>query len=253
MFAALAVWTVTLVLALALSVLLVLALWRVQSVRRRDTMWATLMSKTPWTDAPFDPSSLSTLPEPARRFLAFAIPAGSPLRTVAVVVTRTGSGLAHSIVAAPHGWLRRGYDAAFSEVTGFCGAERLDGRWWRKIMPVNRQPISHAAMVERAVLETVLWTPTILCRPDATWTRLGDDRVRLTLRFGNEACDLELSVSGSGALEAIASVDGRLIAVPSEFKDISGLRLPTRAQFGNEILHLDRIRFVPPYRGHSHT
>src|SRR6218665_2389457 len=108
---------------------------KVLAVRQRDAAWAALMSKTPWFDETLDSDTLAALPPPARRFLHYAIPPAAPLRTVAIVAT-TGAICeeAHTIIAAPHGWLRRRYAGWTSEAIGFYGEKRLGQRWGGKLV-----------------------------------------------------------------------------------------------------------------------
>jgi hypothetical protein len=243
-------WTAAIVgCAVVLAMALTLLAAKVQAVRQRDAAWASLMSKTPWTDAPLDDDALAALPDPAQRFLRYAIPGDTPLRTVAVVATTSAAGAeAYTIIAAPHGWIRRSYAGLVSKVSGFSGLERLEQRWWGKLVPLTVRP---ADMAERAAIETVLWVPIALCGSGVTWAGVDTHTTQLTVNWTDQTIVLTLQIAENGKLAAIKGTRHR--AVPRDFAVHGGLRVPTVVQIDDETITLRHIRLVPPYKGHSHA
>jgi hypothetical protein len=249
-------WVLVVILALFALALTILAWRRVGAVRARDTVWTTLMSKTPFELEPFDARMLDALPEPARRHLTFALGSSTALHPVVVVETSSSAPeaeQAHTIMAAPFGWLSRRYGRGFSSEVGIFEAERFSRRWWGRVFPAPSRDGDD--LLARAALETALWAPA--CLRDARWTPLGDDTVRLHLTLAGHDCAVDFDVSPSGALTRLTADTAGLVALPGKPAANHGLMLPHEVRFegpsGTETVSLVGLRLVPAYRGHSHT
>lgn len=249
-------WVVLVIIAVLGLALAILAWRRVGAVRERDTVWTTLMSKTPFELEPFDARTLDALPEPARRHLRFALGSSTALHPVVVVETSSSEPetvQTHTIMAAPFGWLSRRYGRGFSSEVGFFDAERLARRWWGRVFPLP--PRAGHDPLARAAMETALWAPA--CLRDARWTQQEDDMVRLHLTLAGQDCAIDLEVAPSGALQRLSAETAGLAAFPGQPTANHGLMLPRDVRFegpsGTETVRLMGMRLVPAYRGHSHT
>ncbi len=183
-----------------------------------DAARASLAAPRSERDHVFDPSSLDGLPDPARRMLGRAIPAGAPLAT-AIELTMSGAirlgprwfpFTADQILRAGVGFVWRsttgGRFVRFTgaDVLGPDGAEvafRFHGR-----VPVVRAsgPDVDRSARGRLAAETVAWVPQALTpQLGARWAALDDQRAIVTIDADGQATDVEVTVDDEGRLRAL--------------------------------------------------
>jgi hypothetical protein len=262
-----------LAVAVLLAALAVLVGRRLVAIYRRDRAWAALADKRQWVDRPFDPGLLHGLPAAARRYFCFALHPGTPVRGIAVLATehhRAGSPRpvrAHAIVAAPHGFLRRGYRGApplpVSLTEGLVETGVLAESWLLRLVPWRRGMTPGAdAAFERLAIEAALWTPAALLAPAWRWQAVSDDVARIAIEAGGFSATIELTVDAEGRLRAVRGIGkGALAAQPATYVEQSGQRLPGLVEMlfagascrGSERIKLMDIRFLEPWMGGSHN
>ena len=247
-----------------------LAVWRKLDHRADRREMARLVAMQPADPQRFSPDLVAHLPEPARRFLTFAILEGTPLYTVARLEMEGQFGMgdksapgympmrAVQVLAAPYGFV-------WSMSAG-QGAMRMAGSdsggwtrfWLWGLVPVARfggTPDHTRSAFGRYVAEAVFWSPAaILPGPNVTWEHVSENVARVTLRHG----DLEQAV------DVTVAADGRPINVSfqrwsdanpdkvhrlqpfggylSEFRVFDGFRLPTHVEAGN---HFETEGYFP--------
>ncbi|MGD1887553.1 MAG: DUF6544 family protein [Cohaesibacteraceae bacterium] len=261
-----AVITVGIVLLVAIGLVVAgLAVWRWSDKRAENVIMDALIASA-LTNLPlFDHAMIADLPEPARRFLTFAIAPGTPLYRVVDLQMegRLSNGTAHQpnwmamqarqVLALPEGFVwqvaaRRGpvrlvgSDAAHS-----------DGSWTRfwlaGLAPVVRAGLNddHArSSFGRYGSEAIFWLPTTLMPgPGVHWEELGPDSARVTLEAHGfeQAFDIHLNEEGAPAHVVFqrwsdANPDKRFQlqpfgGEPSVFQTFDGVTIPTRVDGGN--------------------
>ena len=250
-----------LVFALLILAIVALALWR-QFDRRADRAEMDRLIALQPSDPPvFAADTIGDLPEPARRFLTFAIAEGTPLRTVAVIEMQGQFGMgdkdapgympmrATQVLAAPEGFVWA--------MSGGSGAMRMGGSdsgawtrfWLYGLAPVARfgGDADHArSAFGRTVAEAVFWTPAaVLPGPDVTWEPVSENVARVTMRRGDLAQAVEVTVDPDGRprhvffmrwsdanpekLHRLQPFGGYL----SEFRQFDGFTVPTHVEAGN--------------------
>ena len=171
-----------------------------------------------WTDGPIAPNGrgwprsslqipnifvagmVADLPEPARRYFAYAIQPGTPLRPV-VEIQMTGQFSlgtkddpryrpmeARQILATPEGFV---WEMRTRGGMPLSGSD--SGRWTRfrifALIPVARvggDPDHARSAFGRYVAEAVIWAPAALMPgPGVTWEAVDDDTARVTVRHGD--------------------------------------------------------------------
>lgn len=246
---------------------------RAVSVQRRDSAWASLLSKTIWDEAAFDRGLTEMLPPAAQSYLSYCLLPGVPLRNVAIAETLVvGAGgeqtISHSIVAAPHGWIRRSYGTwlriPVSSTEGVAEGRMIFDRWLLRVVPFfsSRQCPPAQAMLDRMALEAILWTPAALLGPDARWLTISEGITRVRLGMAAEEIDVELSIAPDGRPFRARALRSGLIAEWVEWVEQHGRRLPVLITFSSpaldgtsavERVRLTALRFADPWRGGSHA
>lgn len=213
----------------------------------------------------FDPSLVADLPEPARRFFSFAIAPGSRLSTVAEIRMQGELSLnskqdpryepmrAQQVLAAPRGfvWLLEAGRGAM-RVSG--SDAMVDGRSWTRFWLWRQVPVVRAgddpdhlrSSFGRVVAEAAFWTPAFLLpRPDVSWSALDLDTARATVRHLDMVQEVDIRVAPSGqplwvsiARWSNANPDKEFRTQPfggelSDFRTVSGYRIPFRVDGGN--------------------
>ncbi|WP_036760489.1 DUF6544 family protein [Leisingera daeponensis] len=246
-----------LVLFLAIAVL---ALWR-QSDRRADRAeMDRLIATQPSEPERFSLDMVADLPEPARRFFAFAIAEGTPLATVAFIEMEGRFGMgdkadpgylpmrAAQVLAAPEGFV-------WAMTSG--GAMRMAGSdsgiwtrfWLFGLAPVARfgGNADHArSAFGRYVAEAAFWTPAaVLPGPNVIWEPVSENVARFTMRQGELEQSVDVIVDADGRPQHVsfmrwsdANPDKVHRLQPfggylSEFRDFGGFTLPTHVEAGN--------------------
>lgn len=251
-------------LTLALAVLAV-ALFALIALRVRDTLadraeWKRLAALQPTNPALYHPAMVVELPEPAQRFLNFAIKPGTPLFTVAEIDMGGEFSLgsrdkpnyrpmeARQILAAPHGfvWMLRipGAVSLSGSDTGKWTHFRLFG-----LIPVARMGgnADHArAAYGRYVAEALFWTPAaFLPGPGVVWEALGEDSARVTVTHKGLSQSVDVRVDAQGRPVEVrfmrwtnANAERSYRLQPfggylSDFREVQGFRLPFHVEAGN--------------------
>ncbi|EDZ45642.1 conserved hypothetical protein [Rhodobacterales bacterium Y4I] len=195
-----------LVLFLAIAVL---ALWR-QSDRRADRAeMDRLIATQPSEPERFSLEMVADLPEPARRFFAFAIAEGTPLATVALIEMEGRFGMgdkadpgylpmrAKQVLAAPEGFVWAMTSAGAMRMAGSDS-----GTWTRfwlfGLAPVARfggNPDHARSAFGRYAAEALFWTPAaVLPGPNVIWEPVSENVARFTMRRGELEQSVEVTV-----------------------------------------------------------
>lgn len=252
---------VVLVLLLFVALLLAaLAALRLLDRRADDAEWRRLARFQPADPERFSPEMVADLPEPARRFFTYAITPGTPVRRVAVIemegrfslgtkdVSNYRAMEARQILAAPEGflWIMR--------MPGAIPISGSDSGSWTRFRILNLIPVARAggdadhtrSAFGRYVSEAVFWTPAaLLPGPGITWEAVDADTARVTIRREDLEQAVDVSVDSEGRptevsferwTDANPEKTFRLQpfgAVPDDFRDVEGYRLPFRVEAGN--------------------
>lgn len=165
-----------------------------------------------------DPTTLSGLPSPARRFLQHALPQGTPLSAAVEL------GMEGAIKLGPRWFpfsasqiLRAGVGFVWEPVVGgrfirFLGADilgsqgalmefRLHGR-----IPIVKAagPDTTKSAAGRLAAETVAWLPqTLTPQAGATWTAIDDETATVTIPTPSGDIDVDIKVAVDGTLESM--------------------------------------------------
>lgn len=238
----------------------------------RDSIEVARLGMATVKEAPgFDPASLAALPEPAQRYLSFAILPGAPLKTLAKIEMRGHFGMGDSqspnylpmrasqTLAFPHGfvWAMNG-EGAFPTLSGSDSLE-WTRFWLGNLLPVARvsDDADHRkSAFARLAAETVFWTPgVLLTTPGVEWRQLGPDAVRVTLRHEELVQSVDLSLEPDGKLRSL-SLDRWSNANPekkyrlqrfegtlSDFRTVDGFRVPFKVEAGNQFGSTDYFPF----------
>ncbi len=247
----------TLVLALGL---LALALLLVLDRRADRAEWNRLAALQPTDPVRFNPEMVADLPEPARRYFTFAIQPGTPLLPI-TEIEMTGQfslGIkdnpayqpmqARQILAVPHGFVWAMRTRGGMPVSGSDS-----GSWTRfrilGLIPVARlggDPDHTRSAFGRYAGEAVIWAPAaLLPRAGISWEGVGDDTARVTVRYGDLTQSVDVTVDPEGR-PVVASFQRWSNANPdkvhrlqpfgatmSDFRQVSGYRLPFHVEAGN--------------------
>ena len=213
----------------------------------------------------FDLALAAALPEPARRFFAFAIRPGTPLKTVAEITMAGDLSLgtkekpnvlymnARQVLAAPHGltWDVRARKGAM-QISGSDGM--IGKRSWTRFRLFGLIPVVRAgdnadhlrSAFGRVVAEAAFWTPAFLLpREGVTWALVDRDTARATVTHGALVQSVDIHVDATGQPKWIslarwsnANPDKVFRMQPfggdvSDFREVSGFRVPFRVDGGN--------------------
>jgi hypothetical protein len=249
------------------------AAWRAADHRTDRSEARRLAEFQPADPGRFDASRVADLPEPARRYFAFAIAPDTPLWTVAEI-SMTGqfalgdkdepgymAMTAQQTLAAPHGfvWSMRAARGAM-RVSGFDSGQWT--RFWAMgLIPVARIGGSrdHArSAFGRYVAEAVFWEA------------VDEDTARAIVTFDELSQSVDVTVGPDGRptevrflrwTNANPEKEFRLQpfgAYPSAFREFGGFTLPTHVEAGNNfgteqyfpffIAEVHDVRFPVPER-----
>lgn len=239
--------------------------WRWADARAARGAWAELAAEPHALLERFDPAMVEGLPEPAARFLRFAIAPGAPLAAAAEIDMRGELGLgtkeapgyrpmrARQILAAPHGlvWRVRAGDGPGRIV----GSDAMVGdRSWTRFWLGGLVPVVRAggdadhwrSSFGRVVAEAAFWTPAaLLPQAGARWEAVGPDTARATLRHRGLVQTVDVQVDAEGRPLSVslprwsnANPEGVWRLQPfggtlSDFREVEGVRLPFRVEGGN--------------------
>jgi len=250
---------VGILLALGLG-LVALALVLLLDRRADRAEWNRLASLQPSEPERFATEMVADLPEPARRYFSYMIEPGTPLLPVAEIDMTGQFSLgtrddpryqpmeARQILAVPEGFVwsmrtRGGMPLSGSDA----------GQWTRfrifGLIPVARlggDPDHTRSAFGRYAAEAAIWAPAaLLPGPGIAWSAVDDDTARFTVRHGDLAQVVNVTVDEDGK-PVVASFQRwsnanpekkhRLQpfgAVMSDFREVDGYRLPFRVEAGN--------------------
>ncbi len=204
--------------ALTLAVAGLLAL-RWLDGRHDRRVWAALRAQQPEAPALFDPAMVAALPEPARRYFAFAIAPGTPLLTLAEIEMggtfalgtndqpNAGRMVARQILAGPRGFVWIMHSGTIGGSDGFSAT----GSWTRfrllGLLPVARLAFTadhRRSAFGRAVAEALFWTPAaLLPGPGIAWEAAGPDTARVTVTQGDLSQIVQITLRADGALVSL--------------------------------------------------
>jgi hypothetical protein len=183
------------------------------------------MSKLPsidelWDSAPadgpsFDPGGLTTLPEPARRYLTHAIAPGIPLASAvrlrmhgefrlngwspftAEQVIRWDGEMLWRATMTMHGIPIKGFDSVLD------GKGKMQWKLFGLIPLMSTEgPDITRSTIGRIEGETV-WLPSLLCHEHVTWTAPDSSHVNAAFSLLEEKTELQLTIGETGQLEQV--------------------------------------------------
>lgn len=254
------------IIAAATVPILLLMLQGLRQVDRsvEAAVWHSLGAPAPPV-ATFDPRSVVALPEPARRYFAFSIAPGTPIRSAVELRMQGEIGLgtkarpnyvdmdAQQMLAGTGGFVWR-LDAG-SGLKRFSGSDGyFDGQGWTRFWLLGALPIVRAggdadyarSAAGRAVAESAFWLPSALLPSRSVhWEALGRDRARVRVNDGRWEHQLDLTVGPDGRPLAVSILrwsrenpERRWQLQPfggtlSGFRDVQGYRIATRIEGGN--------------------
>lgn len=249
------------ILVLILAALAGLWIWRLADHRADRAEWARLAATQPRNPARFDPAMVAGLPEPARRFFAFAIEPGAPLFTVAELEMTGQFSLgtkqepaylpmqARQILAAPEGFLW-----TMSAANGLMRVSGSDSGSWTRFWLLGLGPVArsggtadHArSAFGRYAAESVFWTPAaLLPGPNVRWEPVDENTARVTISHGGMEQPVDVTVNAEGRPLKVemprwtnANPEREFRLQPfggylAEFRQFGGYRLPTHVEAGN--------------------
>lgn len=249
------------VLTVLILAICALGIWRFLDHGADRAEMKRLIALQPQAPEAFRLAMVEDLPEPARRFFAFAIAEGTPLYTVAELTMEGRFSLgtkdapeymdmeATQVLAAPEGFVWK-----MSSPSAHLGVSGSDSATWTRfwlggLVPVARLggDADHArSAFGRYAAEAVFWTPAaVLPGPTATWEAVDADTSQVTIRKGDLEQTVTIRVAENGQPTQVefprwsnANPDktyriqmfgGYL----SEFRDVQGFRVPTHVEAGN--------------------
>lgn len=247
-------------LALVVVVAFALNLWRRVDLWRDSAEMARLRALQPDRTAVFDPAMVAALPDPARRFLTYAIAPGTPLAPV-IEITMTGrfdlgtknkpkqlDMSARQVLAGLQGFLWQARMSGGMPVSG-SDSEDWTRFWLAGLIPVARaggDADHHRSAFGRTVAEAAIWSPvSVLPGPGIHWDALDDDTARLTVTRDGLTQSAVLNIAPDGRATAItlprwSNVNPEHVyrkqpfgGTLSDHRDFGGLRVPAHAEVGN--------------------
>lgn len=209
-----------------------------------EETWAALEEDDSRSTPAFDPSTLDDLPEPARRLLRTAIPAGAPLAT-GVVLEMTGEirlmgrwfpFTARQILRAGVGFVWQpdvgGRILRFvgADILGPDGASmefRLHGR-----IPVVRAdgPDIARSAAGRLAAETVVWLPqSVTPQAGGAWRAIDAERAVVAVAVPSGTIEVEVTVDRAGRVTEIGLERWNGSAKPPALQPFGGTVTATRS------------------------
>ncbi len=229
--------------------------WR----RATEAKLQALEQGLPAMEHRFRAEDLAGLPEPVRRYLAYAIPEGHLLPSLAVLrqrgemllpggwrkfsaqshVRRNPPGFVWearvTLLPLLRAWVRDGYVAGQGSMEGALAG----------LLPLIAAPAT--AEISSAALQRYLaegpWAPaTLLPLAGVTWSTVDDNTARATLVDGATRVSVDFHVRGGGEIDQIEadryrSSDGRQVLTRwigrfSDYREFAGMRIPERGVVG---------------------
>tara|TARA_R110002072_G_scaffold99102_3_gene218192 strand:- start:38 stop:892 length:855 start_codon:yes stop_codon:yes gene_type:complete len=247
------------------TLLIGLRVWQSADNHANEVVWEKLVSHQPAAPPVFDPAMVSGLPEPAQRFLRFAIKSGTPLYTVAEVSMNGDFSLgdktdpnywvmsAEQILAAPHGFVWR-LNARQGLVTISGADAAIEKNSWSRFWLMGVVPVARAggnadhrrSAFGRAVAEAVFWTPAVLLpSTNVRWESIDESTARVTLTHLDLSQAVDVSVDPEGKATKVvfqrwSNANSEQVfrlqqfgGYLSEYREFGGYRLPSKIEAGN--------------------
>ena len=249
----------------ALATLAALQALRLSDQAAAAKAWQRLAAAPQPDTSRFDPSMLAGLPEPARRFFAYAIQPGATLATT-VEITMDGElslGTrqdpryqpmhARQLLAAPHGFVWQ--VQAGQGPMRMSGSDGMAGRRsWTRFWLLGTVPVARAgddldhlrSSFGRLVAEAMFWSPAaLLPRAGVQWEAVDADTARAVVTHQGLRQEVLLRVDATGRPRWVslprwsdANPEGVFRLQPfggdlSDFREVQGYRLPFRVEGGN--------------------
>ncbi|MEM7644016.1 MAG: DUF6544 family protein [Pseudomonadota bacterium] len=259
------------VLVLAAVGICGMGLWRWSDRTADRAEMARLLAMQPRDPPAFDPAMVADLPEPARRFLTFAILPDTPLRRVARIemAGRFSMGdarkakhykmVATQVLAAPHGFIWAMRAGQGEMVLSGSDSASWTRFWLGGLVPVARlggDADHRRSAFGRYVAEAVFWTPAaILPGPGVTWDAVDAETARMTMTHGDLSQSVDLTVDEAGRpvqvvfsrwsnenperIHRVQPFGGVL----SAHREVDGFRVPMRLVAGNQFGTADYVPF----------
>ena len=220
-----------------------------------------LLSLQPKSPVLFSSELLVGLPEPARRYFAFAIAEGTPLFTVAEIemVGRFSLGskdtpnymdmTAKQVLAAPVGFVWKMSGGAFPMRMSGSDSASWTRFWMAGLAPVARfggNPDHRRSAFGRYIAEAAFWTPAaLLPGPNVSWKAQSDSKARVTVQHDELVQAVDITVDADGRATRVdfqrwtnansenAFRTQQFGGYLSGFKEFKGFHLPTHIEAGN--------------------
>ncbi|WP_254919039.1 DUF6544 family protein [Oceanicola sp. 22II-s10i] len=252
-------------IAIALVATLLALVWLQRGDRRAVAALRESLSSLADTEAPrFRPAMVADLPEPARRYLTWAIMPGTRLARVAEIEMRGSFGLgdaddpkyqpmtARQVLALPGGFVWEMRTTGGLPISGSdAGGAALS---WTRFAIAGLIPVARAGWTEdhrrsafgRAVAEAAIWTPAaVLPRPGVRWEAPSPDVARVTVEAEGLVQSVDLTLSPEGAplsfvLQRWSNANPAKVwqlqpfgGPLSDHRLVSGYRIPFHNEAGN--------------------
>ncbi|WP_051631091.1 DUF6544 family protein [Afifella pfennigii] len=260
---------------LVLAAVLVAQLFYRLDKREARRAWRTLAAQSEPAGT-FDPAMIADLPEPARRYLSYAIAPGTPLLTT-VELRMVGTFVlgeparhrilameARQVLSPPHGFVWM--PDIGSKIIRIWGSDGYTaGRAWTRFWLWGVIPVARLAgrgdlalsAAGRAVMEAI-WAPaSLLPQNGACWQRAGEDAARVSFKVAGRELVATLTLSGEGRPVGISAMrwsnanpQGAFRWQPfggsiEETGTFDGYTIPTRIEVGN---HYGTKSYFPFFR-----
>jgi hypothetical protein len=217
------------------------------------------------TRARFDPSMISQLPEPARRYFGHVIAPGARISSTAVITMEGDLSLgtrqkpnyqpmhARQLLSLPDGLVWRVQMG--SGIMRAAGSDGMIGnRSWTRFWLLNLIPVARVghnpdhlrSSFGRVVAEAAIWSPAaLLPRPGIVWSAVDADTARATVTHAGMTQEVDIRVNAEGQPVWIkierwsnANPQGEFRLQPfggevSDYRRIDGHTLPFRVDGGN--------------------
>lgn len=186
---------------------------------------------------PFDPASLDGLPAPAQRYLSTAIPAGTPLSTLARIqmdgdIKLGGRWLRFTATQI----LRAGVGFVWAPVVGgrlvrFVGADelgpdgaRIEFRFQGRVPVVRGTGADVRRSAQgRLAAETAVWLPQALTpQAGARWTAIDEERAVVTVDAAGADVDVEVCIDQDGRMRWLGLQRWKDSATPAAYASFGG-------------------------------
>lgn len=242
---------------------LFLYLWRLSDVRAERIVWNELLGQVDMSDRTFSPSAIAALPEPAQRYFRYTIATETPLVSVAEIEMEGQLGLgtkndpayremsAEQILVPPRGlvWrVRAGPISGSDVVTSETSWTRF---WLLNFIPVVRVSGNldhHRSAFGRVAAEGAFWVPSSLLPSEhVAWEAVDETTARATVSYGEYSQSIELTIEADGrpsrvTIQRWSNENPEKVfreqpfgGYLSDFREVSGYRIPMRVEGGNLI------------------